>query len=173
MKERAPILVVEDDPNDVLLIRRTLGSSGINNPRHFVRSGEEVIKYLMGVEPYSDRKRYRLPALVLLDLKLPGIDGFEVLRWIRASHAFKSLRVVVLTSSDAIRDVNTAYRLGANSFLVKPLEFENASALFATIGTQLWKSNAAAESAEKVARTREAAESILSRPGSETAEDWK
>src|SRR5262245_51271447 len=103
MKERAPILVVEDDQNDVLLIRRTLGSSAIQNPRHFVDSGEKAIEYLSGVGEYSDRKRYPLPALVLLDLKLPGIDGFEVLRWIRGNQQLRNLRVVVLTSSNAIR----------------------------------------------------------------------
>ena len=158
MKEHAPILIVEDDQNDVLLIRRTLGSSRIPNPKHFVGSGEEALNYLVGKEPYSDRKRFALPALMLLDLKLPGIDGFEVLRWVRENPKFRHLRVVVLTSSNAIRDVNKAYRLGANSFLVKPLEFENASALFATIGTQLWKSNTPVEPVETVARTNDGAE---------------
>jgi CheY-like chemotaxis protein len=153
MKSHPPILVVEDDSNDVLLIRRRLSSSGIPNPRHFVESGEEAINYLTGAGHYADRKKYPLPALVLLDLKLPGIDGFQVLKWIRASSNFRNLRVVVLTSSKEIRDVNQAYRLGANSFLVKPLEFENVSALFATIGTQLWKSNSVDEHFEAPART--------------------
>ncbi|HTL58510.1 MAG TPA: response regulator [Candidatus Limnocylindrales bacterium] len=165
MKILPPILIVEDDQNDVLLIRRTLGTSGIPNPRHFVESGEVAIDYLLGANAYSDRKRYPLPALILLDLKLPGIDGFKVLQWIRGNRVFRDLRVVVLTSSNAIRDVNKAYRLGANSFLVKPLEFENASALFATIGTQLWKSNtqAQADTIEKAARTNDDANWSLSR----------
>lgn len=137
MTQHAAILVVEDVENDVELISRTLSQSGIPNPRHFVKNGEEAINYLLGMEPYSDRKRYPLPALVLLGLKLPGMDGFEVLQWIRNHRHFGDLRVVVLTSSTDVRDVKKAYRLGANSFLVKPLEFENASALFATIGTQL------------------------------------
>jgi CheY-like chemotaxis protein len=139
MMDNAPILVVEDDENDVELIRRTLSQSGIPNPRRFVNSGEQAISYLLGVEPYSDRKKHPLPGLVLLDLKLRVMDGFEVLEWIRHHRHFGDLRVVVLTSSKDIRDVKKAYRLGANSFLVKPLEFENASALFATIGAQLWK----------------------------------
>lgn len=141
MSQNAPILVVEDDKKDVQLIRRTLSQSGIPNPRHFVQSGEEAISYLLGVEPYADRKKYPLPALVLLDLKLPVMDGFEVLQWIKNHRHFGDLRVVVLTSARDMRDVKKAYRLGANSFLVKPLDFENGSALLATIGTQIWKSH--------------------------------
>jgi len=141
MKEHAPILVVEDNENDVLLIRRTLERSGIPNPRHFVKSGEEAINYLVGVGPYANRERFPFPGLVLLDLKLVQMDGFEVLKWVRAHPHFKDLRVVVLTSSSNIRDVNKAYQLGANSFLVKPLELENIASLFATIWIQLWKAN--------------------------------
>jgi CheY-like chemotaxis protein len=141
MSQHALILVVEDDENDVELIRRTLSQSAIPNPRQFVKSGEQAISYLLGMEPFSDRKKYPIPTLVLLDLKLPVMSGFEVLLWIRNHHPFCDLRIVVLTSSKDIRDVQKAYRLGADSFLVKPLEFENASALFATIGTQLWTSH--------------------------------
>ena len=141
MKGQAPILVVEDNENDALLIRRSLTNSGIPNPRHFVKNGDQAINYLVGVGPYSNREQFPLPALVLLDLKLPGMDGFEVLKWIRAHPHFKYLRVVVLTSSNHIRDVTEAYELGANSFLVKPLEFENMASLFGVIGAQLWKAN--------------------------------
>jgi CheY-like chemotaxis protein len=137
MPHYAPILVVEDNENDVELIRRTLSQSDISNPIHFVKSGEEAINYLLGMEPYSDRKRFGLPGLVLLDLKLQVMNGFEVLQWIKNHRHFGDLRVVVLTSSSDIGDVKRAYRLGANSFLVKPLEFENTSVLLATIGTQL------------------------------------
>jgi CheY-like chemotaxis protein len=137
MTDHAPILVVEDDENDVELIRRTLSQGGIPNPRHFVKSGEEAINYLLGMEPYTDRKRYPLPGLVLLDLKLHVMDGFEVLQWIKNHHHFGHLRVVVLTSSKHTRDLKKAYRLGANSFLVKPFEFENSSALLAAIRAQL------------------------------------
>ena len=156
MKEQAPILVVEDDENDVLLIRRTLAKSGIPNPQHFVKSGEEAINYLVGVGPYSNRESFPLPALVLLDLKLPVMDGFEVLKWIRTHPFFKHLRVVVLTASSHLRDVNQAYKLGANSFLVKPLEFENIASLFATIGTQLWKANTTPAREELPARVGDA-----------------
>lgn len=140
MKARALILVVEDDENDAVLIRRTLARAGVPNPRQFVTDGDAAISYLVGVGRFADRKKYPLPGLVLLDLKMPGMDGFEVLRWIREHPLFKNLPVVVLTSSDEIRDVNEAYRLGANSFLVKPLEFQNVDALFATLGAQrIWE----------------------------------
>lgn len=155
MKEQ-PILVLEDEESDVLLIRRTLANSGIPNPRHFVKSGEEAINYLLGVGCYSDKEKYPSPALVLLDLKLPTMDGFAVLKWIRAHPDFKDLRVVVLTGSSRIRDVNKAYELGANSFLVKPLEFENIASLFGAIGAQLWKANTTKAREEMPARAANA-----------------
>ena len=141
MREEAPILVVEYNENDVTLIRRALAKSGITNPPHFVKTGEEAINYLVGVAPHSNREIFPLPALVLLDLNLPVMDGFEVLKWLRAHPHLKELPVVVLAGSSHIREVNKAYQLGANSFLVKPMELENMASLFATIETQLWKAN--------------------------------
>jgi CheY-like chemotaxis protein len=95
------------------------------NPLQIVRNGDEAIAYLAGEREFSNRAEFPLPRVILLDLKLPGTDGFEVLKWIRAQPGLKSLIVVVLTSSDHIRDVNEAYALGANSFMVKPMDFEN------------------------------------------------
>ena len=136
---QAPILVVEDNENDAVLIRRTFKHARVPNPVHFVKSGEAAIAYLNGVGAYANRAKYPLPGLVLLDLKMAGVDGFEALTWIRSQPHLKALRVVVLTASSEIRDVNDAYRLGANSFLVKPLEFENVDALFATLkAQQIW-----------------------------------
>ena len=136
MNKTAGILLVEDDPNDVLLIRRAFNQARISNPCHVVRDGDSAISSLAGVAPYANRNKYPLPALVLLDLKMPGTNGFEVLRWIRNQPGLRDLRVVVLTSSDDLRDVNEAYRLGADSFLVKPLEFETAGALIAALKAQ-------------------------------------
>ena len=82
------------------------------------------MSYLTGEGKYSNRDEYPLPDLLLLDLKMPRMDGFETLRWLRLQPGLKALRVVVLTSSEEIRDVNLAYQLGANSFLVKPIDFE-------------------------------------------------
>jgi CheY-like chemotaxis protein len=125
MPDQAVILLVEDREDDILLVRRAFEKGGINNPFQVVRDGEEAVHYLAGEGRYSNRAEYPLPDLILLDLKMPGLDGFDVLMWIRRQPGFGNIPVVVLTSSDAIRDVNRAYALGANSFLVKPLDFEN------------------------------------------------
>jgi CheY-like chemotaxis protein len=88
------------------------------------QTGEEAVAYLSGEGRYRNRTEFPLPALVLLDLKMPGMDGFDVLKWVREQPGLSLLRVVVLTSSDSMRDVNLAYQLGANSFLVKPVDFD-------------------------------------------------
>ncbi len=120
------ILLVEDSADDAALITRTLSKGGVRNPIPVAANGEEAKAYLAGQRQYANRKRYPMPGLVLLDLTLPGVDGFEVLRWMRGQPTLNKLRVVVLTGSTDIRDANRAYELGANSFLVKPLEFGNA-----------------------------------------------
>jgi CheY-like chemotaxis protein len=125
MPDQAFILLAEDNENDIVLIQESFKRGNLSNPLHVVRDGEEAIAYLMGEGKYSNRSEYPLPDLLLLDLKMPRMDGFEVLRWIRRQPELKALRVVVLTSSDHIRDMNQAYQLGANSFLVKPMDFDN------------------------------------------------
>lgn len=118
------ILLAEDNEDDALMFRRAASRSKLTNPLHSVKDGEDAIRYLAGTGPYRDRAAYPLPGLVLLDLKMPRKDGFEVLEWIRAQPHFATLQVVVLSSSDEIADINRAYSLGANSFLVKPLSFD-------------------------------------------------
>ena len=125
MPDGAVILLVEDQENDIQLIRRAFAKARLPNPLQIVRNGEEAIAYLAGERQFANRAEFPLPRLILLDLKLPGTDGFEVLKWIRSQPGLKSLIVVVLTSSDHIRDINEAYNLGANSFMVKPMDFEN------------------------------------------------
>jgi CheY-like chemotaxis protein len=119
------ILLVEDRDNDVLMLRRSFQKAGISNPIQVVRDGEEAISYLAGTGKFSDRVEFPLPELILLDLKMPRVDGFEVLQWIRSQRNFSGIRMVVLSSSDSIQDVNLAYKLGANSFLVKPTDFNS------------------------------------------------
>jgi FOG: CheY-like receiver len=124
MVEDDVILVVEDDPNDVLLIQRAFQKAGLKNELRTVRDGAEAIAYLKGDAQYARRDQFPLPFMILLDLKMPGTDGFEVLQWVRnAPHVRRSL-VVVLTSSNQQVDVDKAYELGANSYLVKPVEFD-------------------------------------------------
>jgi CheY-like chemotaxis protein len=125
MPERAVILIVDDNGADQMFIRRAFAKARVLNPLIALRTGEEAIDYLRGTGQYSSRAECPLPDLVLLDLKLSGISGFEVLMWIRQQPGLKALRVVVLTGSTAIEDINLANQLGANSVLMKPLDFEN------------------------------------------------
>ena len=126
MGDTSLILVVEDREDDILLIRKAFERASVPNPVHLVRSGEEAIAYLSGEGKYSNRAEYPLPVLVLLDLKMPRMDGFEVLTWIRRHEGIRALPVVVLTSSSQMADVNRAYKLGANSFFVKELDFQGS-----------------------------------------------
>jgi CheY-like chemotaxis protein len=143
MSEQAVFLLVEDSQNDAILIRRAFQKGNILNPLQVVTTGDQALAYLNGEGAFANRAEYPLPELVLLDLKLPGIDGFEVLRWIRQQPSLKALRVVVLTSSDRIQDVNLAYQLGANSFLVKPVDFERFVEISQALrGYWIWLSKA-------------------------------
>jgi CheY-like chemotaxis protein len=137
MNDGATILLAEDREDDIILVQRAFEKSGIRNPLFVVRDGQEAIDYLSGIFPFSDRDRFPIPALLLLDLKMPRMDGFDVLRWLKTQPNLAPLRVVVLTSSEDIRDVSKAYQLGANSFLVKPLDFHNTRAMVETI-TDYW-----------------------------------
>lgn len=111
------ILLVEDNPDDVLLMQRAFRKLNVANPLRVLRDGEEAVSYLSDAanEP---------PALILLDLKLPRRSGLNVLEWIRSEPRMKRCPVVVLTSSKEAPDVQAAYDLGANSYLIKPVEFQ-------------------------------------------------
>jgi len=117
--ETKPVLLVEDNPDDTFLIQHAFHSAKLSNPIQPVSDGEEAMAYLSGEGDYADRKRYPLPALVLLDLKLPRKSGFDVLAWIRQQPGLERLPVVVLTCHNEIPDINDAYDLGANFYLVK------------------------------------------------------
>jgi CheY-like chemotaxis protein len=137
------ILIAEDNEDHVLLLRRALQKGAVLNPVFVVNDGEEAIAYLKGEGKYADRYEYPLPALLLLDLKMPRKNGFEVLQWIRQQPGLRRLRVVVLTTSDAPQDVDRAYELGANAFMVKPLERKDFMELTSAIkGYWLWMSAA-------------------------------
>jgi CheY-like chemotaxis protein len=118
------ILLVEDNPDDVLLIRRAFKKAGLGHSLQVATHGEEAVDYLCGEGEFGDRDQHPFPALVLLDLQLPRRSGHEVLAWLRAQEELRRLPVVVLTSSREPRDINRAYDLGANSYLVKPVSFD-------------------------------------------------
>lgn len=123
MKDRI-ILLVEDSPDDVDLTLRALKKSNVLNEVVVVRDGAEALDYLFATGTYSGRDSTVMPEVVLLDLKLPKVDGLEVLRQIRADERTKLLPVVILTSSNEQRDVVESYKLGANSYIRKPVDFD-------------------------------------------------
>ncbi|MDB6039827.1 MAG: putative response regulator, CheY [Verrucomicrobiales bacterium] len=114
------ILLIEDNEDDVFLMKRALKGAGITNQLRVLEDGQRAIDYFSGLGEFADRDQYPIPAIVFLDLKLPIKMGLDVLAWIRAREEFASLVVVVLTSSNESSDVKRAYGLGANSYVVKP-----------------------------------------------------
>ena len=121
-RRTATILLVEDNRLDIELTLDAFKASRLKNSLYVVRSGQEALDYLFGREPYNDRGKYPLPDIILLDLKLPGIDGHEVLRQIKTTPMIKRLPVIILTSSQEEIDLSKSYDNGANSYLVKPLK---------------------------------------------------
>jgi CheY-like chemotaxis protein len=119
----ATILLVEDDPNDVLLVSRAVQKTLSGIPLFVVAHGMEATEYLLGEGRYADRATYPFPDLVLLDLKMPVMNGFELLSWIRQQPRLRRLPVIVLTGSTIESDLKQAYELGANSCVTKPNDF--------------------------------------------------
>jgi CheY-like chemotaxis protein len=117
------ILLAEDSENDVIMFRRAFRQAAIEAPLYVVSDGTEAIAYLSGEGDFANRAEFPLPDLLLLDLKMPRTNGFEVLAWLRVHPSLCPLRTVVLTTSNDIKDINRAYAFGANSFLTKPLDF--------------------------------------------------
>jgi two-component system response regulator len=144
--DQAVILIAEDLPEDALLIRRAFREALVPNPLHFVADGEETIAYLAGEGKYSSRDEFPLPGLLLLDLNMPKIDGFEVLRWIQRQPGLRSLRIVVLTSATESGQPELAYQLGAAAILVKHREFSDIAVFARSLSTFWLRTNERAES---------------------------
>jgi CheY-like chemotaxis protein len=122
-QDQPVILIADDSENDVAMLRRAFRQAGVRVPTFVAADGDEAIAYLSGTGKFANRDEFPLPDLFLLDLKMPRKNGFDVLEWLQGQPALARLRVIVLTSSDQVRDVNRAYALGAASFLTKPLSF--------------------------------------------------
>ena len=118
------ILLVEDNPHDVMMTLRALKKHNLANKVHVVKDGAEALDYLFAKNSYEDRDLIQSPKLILLDLKLPKVDGLEVLRRIKSDERTKTIPVVVLTSSREEQDMIESYKLGVNSYIVKPVDFD-------------------------------------------------
>ena len=118
------ILLVEDNPDDVFLTKRAFKKSNILNEMIVARDGVEALDYLFGTGAYADRDMSIMPTLILLDLRLPKLDGIDVLRRIRADESTKLIPVVILTTSKEQKDLTKSYSLGANSYIRKPVDFD-------------------------------------------------
>jgi CheY-like chemotaxis protein len=131
--DQSTILLIDDNEDDILLMQRAIQKANISNPIQSVSDGAQAIEYLKGEEPYSDSVRFPTPALLLLDLKMPRMTGFELLEWIRQQPKLKRLWVIVLTHSQERSDIDRAYDLGANSYLVKPSQFNSLVEIVAVL----------------------------------------
>ena len=127
------ILLVDDSPNDALLLAAVFQRSGFDRPPRLATSGEEAIAYLQGEGRYHDRTEFPLPAVMLLDLNMPRMNGLEVLAWIRRQPGLGRMAVYILSASSRREDINRAYALGANAFLVKPGRLDELTHLAKTL----------------------------------------
>jgi CheY-like chemotaxis protein len=126
------ILLVEDEESDAALLCRGFEKTRVLNPIVHLRNGDEALAYLAGVGAYGDRRKFPLPALILLDLKLPGMTGLQILQWMR-TQPVRRIPVAVLTSDEDPATINAAYDLGANSYLVKPGDPEHIARMVQAI----------------------------------------
>jgi CheY-like chemotaxis protein len=132
------VLLVEDDLNDIFLVKRAFRLAQIKNPLHVVTDGEEAINYLRGDGKYANRETWPLPKLIVMDLKMPRKTGFEVLEWVKGDgKPLRLIPIVIVSSSDNPADINRAYELGANAYMVKPVDFRAVEHLFQSI-TRYW-----------------------------------
>jgi len=122
--EEVEILLVEENPNDVELILRALSKHNLDKKAHVLKDGAEALDYLFGTNTYAGRDINVRPKVIFLDLRLPGLDGLEVLRKVKSDEHTKTIPVVILTSSADQRDIIESYQIGVNSYIIKPVSFD-------------------------------------------------
>lgn len=132
--EKIEILLAEDNDKDAEMTQRALRKNNLGNRVHWVRDGAEALDFLFSTGAYAGRDVKDLPKLILLDLKMPKVDGIEVLRRIKSDERTRLIPVVMMTSSNEERDVIESYRLGVNSYIVKPIDFGAFVEVVAKIG---------------------------------------
>ena len=132
--DKADIILVEDNSDDAELVIRALRKSGITNSLVHLKDGEQALNFLFCEGPYQDHHLPPSPKLILLDIKMPKVDGLEVLRRVKADTRLRLIPVVLLTSSKEDRDINESYQLGVNSYVVKPVEFDKLIKIVQALG---------------------------------------
>lgn len=136
--QKFSVLLVEDDLNDIFIVKRAFKMADIPTPLQVVTDGQEAIAYLRGEGKYADRETYPLPKLMVMDIRMPRRSGFEVLEWVKGGQGpLRRIPVVIVSSSQNPADINRAYELGANAYMVKPMNFRAVEHLFETI-TNYW-----------------------------------
>ena len=132
--ESVEVLLAEDNPSDAEMAMRAFRKNNLANKVHWVKDGEEALEYVLCTGRYADRNAAHPPKLLLLDLKMPKVDGIDVLRRIKSEERLKTIPIVIMTSSNEERDVVETYRLGVNSYIVKPVDFSKFVATVAEVG---------------------------------------
>ena len=149
MSGKRMVLYVEDDRNDAALVQRACHKARVSFELQIVTDGAQAMAYLNGADVYSDRRHHPLPEMIILDLKMPGHNGFEVLQWIRQQSQFKDLPVIIFSSSKQEGDMKRAYDTGATSYLVKPVDFDALIEMVKTINVHWLKTNQKAQAGPK------------------------
>jgi len=132
-----PLLLVEDLQDDVFLVRRAFASAGLKHTVFDVEDGAQAIEYLCGKGKYADRNAYPIPRLIIADLKMPRVSGFDLIKWMRADGYARLIPVIVMSASSLPEDVFRAYDLGANAYMVKPTQYKALELLMRTIA-EFW-----------------------------------
>lgn len=124
MQRQCTILIVDDDENDIFFVKRAFTEINVHCTFQMLKNGQEVVDYLIGADKFADREKYPMPMMILMDLKMPVMDGFEVLSWLRSKPGIKVIPTIVFSSSDLPSDITRAYELGANSFMTKSVTYD-------------------------------------------------
>ena len=143
--EKVEILLVEDNPHDAEMTIRALKKANLANKLIHVKDGAEALDFVFARGPFADRQVENKPKVILLDIKMPKVDGIEVLRQIKSNNTTKAIPVVIMTSSKEEQDVITSYNLGVNSYVVKPVDFEGFAKAVSELGFYWLITNQAAE----------------------------
>jgi CheY-like chemotaxis protein len=137
MHRQCTILIVDDDENDIFFVKRAFTDINVHCTFQVMKNGQDVVDYLGGAGEFADRQKYPLPMMILMDLKMPIMDGFQVLSWLRACDGIKVIPTIVFSSSDLPQDITRAYELGANSFMTKSVTYDGLLLKLQTL-SQYW-----------------------------------